>query len=99
MSSVSIELARASDVAAMVGLANWAAAHTIANFATQPESEDEWAQQFARTARTHPWLVARGTAGFLGFAKASPHRSRGAYAWSAEVSNRIRITSRLRVLR
>jgi phosphinothricin acetyltransferase len=82
-----IELATRDDVGGILAIANWAAAHTPANFATQPETLEEWLATFDRTEQQYPWLVARGDDGaVIGFAKAGPHRARGAYAWSAELS-------------
>ena len=89
-----IELASESDVPRMLELSNWAAKHTPANFATKPESLEQWLQVWRQTSRFHPWLVARFPAmngvrqdqTILGFAKSSPHRAREAYNWSAEVS-------------
>src|SRR4051812_8469974 len=76
----------AADVPAMLRLANWAAEHTPANFATAPEPLEDWARTFADTREQYPWLVAVHLDEVQGFAKASPHRSRGAYRWMAEVT-------------
>jgi L-amino acid N-acyltransferase YncA len=96
-----IHVARAQpeDIEPILALANWAAENTPANFAVAPEPLAEWTESFARTAEDYPWLVARdldrdrdrdrdrdGSPVIAGFAKASPHRARGAYAWTAEVS-------------
>jgi len=84
----SIERATPADVPAIVALSNWATS-TPANFATSPEPLDPWSAQYAATEAAYPWLVARevGEPGrVLGFAKAAPHRARGGYAWTAEVS-------------
>jgi phosphinothricin acetyltransferase len=51
-----------------------------------PEPVEDWVESWRRTARFHPWLIARSGASIVGFAKAAPHRSREAYRWSAEVS-------------
>lgn len=87
---VIVRRAVAEDLPRILALANWAAAETTANFATEPESIEEWRESWARTQATHPWLVAVDRAAardtIVGFAKASPHRARGAYAWTAEVT-------------
>lgn len=80
-----IELAAADDLSRIAALANRAAETGTANFATEPEPLDRWRQDWNDTRDTHPWLVARAGA-VVGFAKASPHRSRGAYRWTAEMS-------------
>jgi L-amino acid N-acyltransferase YncA len=87
-----IRLAAREDVPAIVALSNWAAVNTPANFALEPESETMWAATWEATREQHPWLVAvdgegdGGDARVIGFAKSGPHRTRGAYAWTAEVS-------------
>ncbi len=74
-----------SDVPRILEISNQAI-ETAANLATQPEPLEEWIAAWDRTSRTHPWLVAMRDDELLGFAKASPHLSRGAYTWSANVS-------------
>jgi phosphinothricin acetyltransferase len=83
---IEIVLAEEADVPAIADIANWAAAHTLANFATEPEPASLWRQWWHETHERYPWLVARAGGRVLGFAKAAPHRARGAYAWTAEVS-------------
>lgn len=86
---MTIVRATRSDVPRILELANWAAAHTVANFALEPEPLEEWYASFDATHVKYPWLVARGEdrqEPARGFAKASPHRSRGAYAWTCEVA-------------
>jgi L-amino acid N-acyltransferase YncA len=82
-----VELATERDVPRMLEISNWAAENTTANFATQPESIEPWLETWRRTSPHHPWFVARSDRGeVLGFAKSSPHRSRAAYDWTAELS-------------
>lgn len=81
-----VELARRDDIPEILAIANWAAAHTPANFATEPEPLAMWLSLWEETAAHHPWLCARDGDRVLGFAKSSPHKARGAYAWTAEVS-------------
>jgi phosphinothricin acetyltransferase len=83
---VIVALARREDVPAIVAISNWAAAHLPANFATEPELEAAWLAAWDQTHPRHPWLVARADERVVGFARAAPHRARGAYAWTAEVS-------------
>lgn len=85
-----ISRATTSDVPKILELSNWAAEKLAANFATEPESLAHWTEAFEQTNATHPWLVVKQGVELLGFAKASPHRSRGAYAWIAEVSVYVR---------
>ncbi|HWM87553.1 MAG TPA: GNAT family N-acetyltransferase [Kofleriaceae bacterium] len=86
MSDFIIQLATAGDVPAIAWLVNRAAETGTANFATEPEPVADWLRDWQETAASHPWLVARSNGRVLGFAKASPHRARGAYRWTAEVT-------------
>lgn len=86
MEELTIDLAAAEDLPRVVEISNWAAQHTPANFATSPESLESWTKSFVETRASYPWLVARQGGEVIGFAKASPHKSRGAYAWTVEVS-------------
>lgn len=75
------------DLPAIVAISNWAAEHTAANFAIEPESLESWVKSWEQTQRMYPWLVAELDGGpIIGFAKASSHKGRCAYAWTAEVS-------------
>jgi phosphinothricin acetyltransferase len=84
--SIQLELASRDDVSRILELVNWAAEKTTANFALEPESLEQWLEAFDGTHRHHPWLVARDAEKVLGFAKSGPHRARGAFAWTVEVS-------------
>jgi phosphinothricin acetyltransferase len=81
-----ITLADDADVPSILAISNWAAEHLAANFATEPETLASWRAVFEQTRALHPWLVARDEGRVIGFAKSGPHKSRGAYAWTAEVS-------------
>jgi phosphinothricin acetyltransferase len=81
-----IRQATRSDIPSILDISNWAALNTSANFAIEPESLHDWLASFDQTHAKYPWLVAEDQGKVVGFAKASPHRSRCAYAWSAEVS-------------
>ena len=84
--AIAIDLAKEDDIPAILAIANWAASATAANFATEAETLTDWRESWRKTAVSYPWLVARSRGEVVGFAKGSPHRSRGAYRWTAEVS-------------
>lgn len=88
--SMHIRLAQKSDLPAILDISNWAAINTPANFAIEPETLEHWAKSFDDTQRMYPWLVAEQDGAVIGFAKASPHKGRCAYAWTAEVSVYVR---------
>jgi phosphinothricin acetyltransferase len=81
-----IRLAAADDLPRILAISNWAAENTIANFATSPERLEDWTSNWQNTREFHPWLVGLVAGEVIGFAKSSPHRARGAYRWTAEVS-------------
>jgi phosphinothricin acetyltransferase len=85
-SPLRIELARAADIPAILALSNAAAERSHVNFATEPESLDERTRTFEATRAMYPWVVARDGSSIVGFAKGAPHRTRGAYLWTAEVA-------------
>jgi phosphinothricin acetyltransferase len=78
--------ASAEDLPACLAISNASAASGAANFATEPERLADWVAAWRAHETTHPWLVVRTDREILGFAKAAPHRTRGAYAWSADLS-------------
>ncbi|MBX3227813.1 MAG: N-acetyltransferase [Labilithrix sp.] len=87
MTELRVERAVEADLPRIVAISNWAAEHTAANFATAPETLDDWLAAWREHGALHPWFVARAADGsVLGFAKSAPHKSRCGYAWSAEVS-------------
>ncbi|MBO6934937.1 MAG: N-acetyltransferase [Deltaproteobacteria bacterium] len=81
-----IELATRADVPAILAIANAAAALGVANLATEPEPLEQWLHAFDTTHERYPWLVVRDRGRVVAFAKAGPHKARGAYDWSADVT-------------
>ncbi|MEM9234794.1 MAG: arsinothricin resistance N-acetyltransferase ArsN1 family B [Pseudomonadota bacterium] len=59
---------------------------TFISFEAAPPDTEEMAKRINHTLRTHPWLVAEVEGTVVGYAYASPHRSRAAYQWSVDVS-------------
>lgn len=95
---VNIRFANEPDVAAIVDIANWYAANTPANFAIEPEPLEMWLGAWREQRQWYPWLVAEALPGdaaaqdgaIVGFAKASPFRTRCAYRWTVETSVYVR---------
>jgi len=81
-----VRLANRDDIPTILDISNWAALNTPANFAIEPEPLSHWLHSYEQTHRMFPWLVSDEGGVVTGFAKASPHRGRCAYAWTAEVS-------------
>ena len=60
--------------------------HTFISFEAEAPSAGEMARRIEATLPTHPWLVLEDEAGVAGYAYASAHQPRAAYAWSVNVS-------------
>ncbi len=61
-------------------------AETAVSLEEEPPSAAEFAGRIERLSRTHPFLVADGGRGVIGFAYGSMHRERPGYRWAADVS-------------
>jgi phosphinothricin acetyltransferase len=59
---------------------------SVVSFEEVAPDADAFAARIARTAATHPWLVAENDGRVVGFAYGSPHRERAAYRWACDVS-------------
>ncbi len=81
-----IRLATAADGAALAAIYAPAVEGQATSFELEPPDALEMGRRVvAVTART-PWLVCVHRGATIGYAYATPHRDRPAYAWSAEVS-------------
>lgn len=60
--------------------------NTIISFETEVPDVAEMENRIREITRYYPWLVCEKEGKILGYAYASPHRSRAAYQWSADVS-------------
>ena len=56
------------------------------SFELEPPTVSEMAGRIETCLLTHPWLIYERGGDVLGYVYASPHRSRAAYCWSADVS-------------
>ncbi len=82
-----IRLADFEDLSAILAISKWAAIHTAANFALEPESLESWQAEWRETQELYPYLVAvdhHNT--IVGFAKAAPWKGRCDYTYSTEVT-------------
>ena len=81
-----VRLARRDDLPALVAINTWAIENTTTNFAHAAEPLSQWQASYDETHRTLPWFVADDQASIVGFAKASPWKSRSAYQYACEIS-------------
>jgi phosphinothricin acetyltransferase len=93
---VKITAATEDDLAAIVGILNYAAANSIASFETRPVSVAERRDWFGRFSATGPYrlLVARGGDQVLGFACSQRYRDHEAFRETVEVSIALEAGSR-----
>lgn len=59
---------------------------TAITFDTNLPSPEEWAQKISEVQKKFPWIVAEENGMVMGYAYASPFKSRCAYEWSVESS-------------
>jgi L-amino acid N-acyltransferase YncA len=84
--SARIRLARSSDAPAIAAIYGPVVESTAISFETEPPGAAEMARRIEQTMASHPWLVCEVGPGVVGYAYASPHRSRAAYRWSVDTS-------------
>jgi L-amino acid N-acyltransferase YncA len=84
---MTIRQARAADIADMTTIYEHAVIHGTGSYELDPPDEAEMARRFAHvTGNGFPWLVHDSGGMVLGFAYASPFRTRPAYRWMIEDS-------------
>jgi phosphinothricin acetyltransferase len=87
MAGVAIRAATAADAARCAEIYRPFVTDNWVSFETDPPDEAEMAARIAAYAASHAWLVAETPAGKIaGYAYGSPHRTRAAYATSADVA-------------
>jgi phosphinothricin acetyltransferase len=84
------------DLAPIVGILNYTAAHSIARFETRPVSVAERRDWFGQFAATGPYrlVVARGADRVLGYACSQRYRDHEAFRETVEVSIALDVSSR-----
>lgn len=91
-----LRLATPTDAAAIAAIYAPIVQDTGISFELTPPSEAEMRARVVKTLGQYPWLVCEDAGEVLGYAYASPHRSRAAYQWSAEVSVYVAAAARRR---
>lgn len=85
--TISIRPAASSDAARCAAIYRPFVAENWVSFETEPPDESEMAARIAAYSQSHAWLVAEtGNGTIAGYAYGSPHRTRAAYATSADVA-------------
>ena len=83
---VQIRLATSSDATACAEIYAPYVTDCWVSFEMEPPNEAEMAQRIANYSASHGWLVAEIDGAIAGYAYGSPHRTREAYATSADVA-------------
>ena len=83
---LTIRPASAEDAGAVQAIYAPIVADTSISFEYEPPSVDEMALRIQRTLERLPWLVAEEAGEVVGYAYASQHAERAAYAWSVDTS-------------
>src|SRR5438045_3568564 len=81
-----IRLARAADGARVAEIYSPAVTERATSFELEAPDATEMSQRIVACLERMPWLVAEDDGNVVGYAYASPHRTRLAYQWSVEVS-------------
>ncbi len=84
--SILIRLAAEGDAEEIQAIYAPIVSQTAISFETEPPSVEEMRRRIANTLARLPWLVYLRDGKIMGYAYASPHRSRAAYRWSVDVS-------------
>jgi phosphinothricin acetyltransferase len=80
-----VRLATEGDLVHVREIVNYFIENTVINFRTEPQSLDEWRDDWRRLHSRFPWLVAADDR-LVGVAYAAPWNDRAAYQWTAEVT-------------
>ncbi len=81
-----IRLAHFTDASAIRAIYAPFVTNTLVSFELVVPTELEMHQRIEQSLQTHPWLVCEEQGEILGYAYASPHRTRQAYQWAVDVS-------------
>lgn len=83
---IEIRHATPADVSAMLEIYRPHVEEMATSFEYICPSEEEFTERLQGHQKTHPWIVAWQDDVCLGYAYATPWKSRAAYRWSAEVT-------------
>ena len=86
MSDVSVRSATLDDAEPLLAIYRPFVLETAISFELEPPSIAEFRERIERSLGEWAWLVAERGGRPIGYAYATPHRSRGAYKWSVEPS-------------
>jgi len=94
MTNVLIRSATPDDAESLVEIYRPFVVSTAVSFELEPPSVSEFSERIAKVLGQWAWIVAEREGHAIGYAYATPHRSRGAYQWSVETSVYVQEASR-----
>lgn len=86
MRTVAVRVATPDDAADVAAIYAPIVRDTVISFEYDEVTPRQMRQRIVMALERHPWLVAHADDTLVGYAYADSHRSRAAYAWSADVS-------------
>ena len=89
-----IRLANESDALKMLAIYAPVVRETSISFEIEPPSETEFQGRIKNYQQQMPWLVCQINSELLGYAYATPYRTRAAYQWSVESSVYVNVEHR-----
>ncbi|MEH2301621.1 MAG: arsinothricin resistance N-acetyltransferase ArsN1 family B [Nostoc sp.] len=89
-----IRLANQSDALKMLAIYAPVVGETSISFEIEPPSETEFQGRIKNYQQQMPWLVYQINGELLGYAYATPYRTRAAYQWSVESSVYVNVEHR-----
>jgi phosphinothricin acetyltransferase len=84
--TIELRVATPADADAVAAIYAPVIRDTAISFETAAVPPDQMRQRIDTTLSRYPWLVAEAGGAVLGYAYATEHRARAAYAWSVDVS-------------
>jgi phosphinothricin acetyltransferase len=84
-SGLQVRPATVDDLPEVCKIVNHYIENSFVNFRTEPQTVDEWRNDWRRLHAQFPWLVAAED-GVVGVAYAAPFHGRAAYQWTAEAT-------------
>jgi L-amino acid N-acyltransferase YncA len=86
MAAILIRDAQSCDAGAIAAIYSPYVEQSWVSFETEAPDATEMGRRIAEYGASHAWLVAERDGPILGYAYASPHRTRAAYATSADIA-------------
>ncbi|MBE6021783.1 MAG: N-acetyltransferase [Cellulosilyticum sp.] len=86
MHSIKIRMATLADAKALLAIYRPYVENTVISFEYDVPSEEEFRSRIAHTLEKYPYLVAEKEGKLLGYAYASPFKTRAAYDWAVETT-------------